>query len=148
MEQTVIKTPLGFAIIKGDENGIASISVSDYYDLMLNDVIPECLQEVVYQLEEYFQGKRKTFSVTLNPEGTEFQKKIWEELLNIPYGETISYLALSRRFGDEKSHKSRSRGKCKKSGLDHYSLPQGYRERRFTYGICRRTVAKKMAAGA
>ena len=103
MEQTVIKTPLGFATIKGDENGIASISVSDHYDLTPNDVIPECLQEVVYQLEEYFRGKRKTFSVSLNPEGTEFQKKIWEELLHIPYGDTISYLALSRRFGDEKA---------------------------------------------
>ncbi len=103
MEQTVIRTPLGFASIKGDEHGIASVSVSDDYDLMLDPVVPEVLQDAVYQLDEYFKGKRKTFSVVLNPKGSTFQEKVWKELLTIPYGKTISYLELSRQVGDEKA---------------------------------------------
>ncbi|MCB0375738.1 MAG: methylated-DNA--[protein]-cysteine S-methyltransferase [Sinomicrobium sp.] len=98
-----MKTPLGFATVKGDANGIASVSVSDDHDLVPDEVIPEVLQDAVYQLEEYFRGKRKSFSIALNPEGTEFQKKVWDALLAIPYGKTVSYLELSRRLGDEKA---------------------------------------------
>jgi methylated-DNA-[protein]-cysteine S-methyltransferase len=54
-------------------------------------------------LNEYFEGKRQNFDLLLNPEGTEFQKKVWSLLSEIPYGKTISYLELSRRFGDEKA---------------------------------------------
>ncbi|MEM9687723.1 MAG: methylated-DNA--[protein]-cysteine S-methyltransferase [Bacteroidota bacterium] len=103
MEQAGIKTPLGWATIKGDERGIASITVSDHDHLIPDALIPEVLQEVVYQLNEYFLGKRKNFSVLLNPEGTPFQQRVWEALCNIPHGETISYLELSRQLGDEKA---------------------------------------------
>ncbi|KQC09886.1 MAG: hypothetical protein APR54_03435 [Candidatus Cloacimonas sp. SDB] len=51
------------------------------------------------QLEEYLKGKRRTFALDLNPEGTLFQKKVWEELLLIPYGDTISYQELALRTG-------------------------------------------------
>jgi methylated-DNA-[protein]-cysteine S-methyltransferase len=51
------------------------------------------------QLEEYLKGKRRTFALDLNPEGTFFQKKVWEELLLIPYGDTISYQELALRAG-------------------------------------------------
>lgn len=43
------------------------------------------------QLEEYFQGKRKSFDLPVSPQGTDFQKRAWQTLLEIPYGETISY---------------------------------------------------------
>jgi methylated-DNA-[protein]-cysteine S-methyltransferase len=55
------------------------------------------------QLKEYFEGKRKIFSIDLDFEGTDFQKKVWNELLKIPFGQTISYLELSRRIGDVKA---------------------------------------------
>lgn len=51
------------------------------------------------QLDEYFAGKRKEFSVPLLFAGTEFQKKGWAELLNIGYGQTISYGEMARRIG-------------------------------------------------
>jgi methylated-DNA-[protein]-cysteine S-methyltransferase len=55
------------------------------------------------QLQEYFAGTRKTFDFKLNPSGTEFQQKVWQELLNIPYGKTTSYLGLSKKLGDVKA---------------------------------------------
>jgi methylated-DNA-[protein]-cysteine S-methyltransferase len=58
---------------------------------------------VFLQLTEYFNRKRKTFELPLEIIGTEFQKKVWDELIKIPYGETISYKELSLRIGNVKS---------------------------------------------
>jgi methylated-DNA-[protein]-cysteine S-methyltransferase len=54
------------------------------------------------QLKEYFSGERKQFDLPLEIEGTEFQKRVWNELSKIPYGRTISYKDLAVRLGDEK----------------------------------------------
>ena len=55
------------------------------------------------QLKEYFAGTRKEFDVPLDIEGTDFQKRVWNELQNIPYGKTISYKSLSEKLGDVKA---------------------------------------------
>ncbi|MFZ1519382.1 MAG: methylated-DNA--[protein]-cysteine S-methyltransferase [Ignavibacteriaceae bacterium] len=55
------------------------------------------------QLKEYFEGTRKVFEVPLDVDGTDFQKKVWEELQKIPYGKTISYKTLSEKLGDVKA---------------------------------------------
>lgn len=55
---------------------------------------------VARQIEEFFAGKRQTFDFELAPQGTSFQKRVWAELLNIPFGETISYGELARRIGN------------------------------------------------
>jgi methylated-DNA-[protein]-cysteine S-methyltransferase len=57
------------------------------------------LQDTAKQLREYFAGTRKRFSVPVRFHGTEFQRKVWEEIAAIPYGETISYSELARRAG-------------------------------------------------
>ena len=54
------------------------------------------------QLKEYFSGERKCFDLPIDIEGTEFQKKVWDELIKIPFGTTISYKELAVRLGDEK----------------------------------------------
>ncbi|WP_299430767.1 methylated-DNA--[protein]-cysteine S-methyltransferase [uncultured Maribacter sp.] len=102
MEEAFIKTPLGIAKIIGNENGIASIIVLNS-DVPLTTVIPEVLEDAVYQLNEYFKEERKVFNLTLNPEGTSFQKKVWKALEDIPYGKTISYMDLSKTLGDPKA---------------------------------------------
>jgi len=56
---------------------------------------------VFKQLKEYFNRERKEFDVSLEIIGTEFQKKVWNELAKIPYGETISYGELANRMGDK-----------------------------------------------
>ncbi len=101
METTYIKTPLGFAKIVGDEEGISIISVSD--EGQISSVIPSILKEAVSQLNDYFQGKRNDFTFKLNPSGTEFQQKVWKGLLEIPFGKTMSYLELSKKLGDVKA---------------------------------------------
>ena len=55
------------------------------------------------QLDEYFNGKRENFNLTVNPKGTAFQLKVWKSLLKIPYGKTKSYLAQSKVLGDVKA---------------------------------------------
>lgn len=102
MKQIIINTPLGKAKIEGDLDGISSIIVLND-DLQLSLTIPEELEDCVIQLNEYFKGERKQFSLKLNPEGTDFQKKVWNELAKIPFGKTISYLDLSKKLGDVKA---------------------------------------------
>jgi methylated-DNA-[protein]-cysteine S-methyltransferase len=101
METCFINSPLGITKIEGDENGIALISVLSEGEVSTK--IPKHLKEAVTQLEDYFEGKRNDFTFKLNPKGTDFQQKVWQELLNIPYGKTISYLDLSKKLGDIKA---------------------------------------------
>ena len=97
---TFIKTPLGIAKIVGDEEGISIISILSEGELSIT--IPNELQEAVSQLQDYFSGKRNDFIFKLNPKGTDFQQKVWQELLKIPFGKTISYLDLAKKLGDAK----------------------------------------------
>jgi methylated-DNA-[protein]-cysteine S-methyltransferase len=59
--------------------------------------------DVVDQLKSYFAGERKAFDLPLVLEGTEFQKKVWTALQDIPYGETVSYKTLAQRVGSPKA---------------------------------------------
>jgi methylated-DNA-[protein]-cysteine S-methyltransferase len=61
------------------------------------------LFNVFNQLKEYFDGKRKKFDIPLDIKGTDFQKRVWNELQKIPYGKTISYKKLSEKLGDVKA---------------------------------------------
>lgn len=101
METAFIHSPLGITKIEGDEDGIAVISVLSEGALTVK--IPKELQDAVNQLNEYFEGKRTEFTFKLNPKGTDFQQKVWQELLNIPFGKTTSYLELSKKLGDVKA---------------------------------------------
>ena len=62
--------------------------------------VPDCLLDCVNQLDEYFAGKRRKFDLKIDPQGTDFQLKVWENLRMIPYGETITYLDLALMTGD------------------------------------------------
>jgi len=58
---------------------------------------------ITEELDEYFAGLRKSFSVPANPAGTPFQRRVWEALMQIPYGETCSYKDIARRCGNERA---------------------------------------------
>lgn len=102
MEKAIINTPLGITEIQGDENGISKIYIRDE-NVEITSKIPSELEKAAIQLQEYFEGKRTHFTFLLHPSGTEFQKKVWQELLNIPFGKTCSYLELSKKLGDVKA---------------------------------------------
>ncbi|HEY9170506.1 MAG TPA: methylated-DNA--[protein]-cysteine S-methyltransferase [Lutibacter sp.] len=96
------KTPIGTAKIVGDKNGISAITVMDDA-IKTSAEIPDILQNCVQQLDDYFNGTRKKFNLKLNPQGTDFQKRVWKELLNVPYGKTRTYLEQSKQLGDVKA---------------------------------------------
>jgi methylated-DNA-[protein]-cysteine S-methyltransferase len=105
-ETTYYKSPIGIAKIIGNENGIQSISIVDHdavSEELLQQEVPQCLQECVVQLNEYFNKERASFNLTVNPKGTQFQLKVWKELLHIPYGETTTYLQQSKNLGNTKA---------------------------------------------
>jgi methylated-DNA-[protein]-cysteine S-methyltransferase len=102
MLQCIVDTPLGHAMVQGTDRGITSIKILDSQE-RLSEKIPLELQNCANQLHEYFSGKRKTFELKLNPEGTEFQKNVWQHLQTIPFGKTTTYLELSRALGNEKA---------------------------------------------
>ena len=102
MQTVYIKTPLGTAEIIGDVNGVSAISILDVETEISNE-IPDFLELSVKELNEYFDFKRTAFSFKLQPQGTAFQQKVWQELINIPFGKTVSYMDLSKKLGDIKA---------------------------------------------
>jgi methylated-DNA-[protein]-cysteine S-methyltransferase len=64
------------------------------------------LRRVVEELDGYFAGRLHQFSLSLQPEGTDFQKRVWKELQQIPYGDTISYGQLAERIGNPKASRA------------------------------------------
>jgi methylated-DNA-[protein]-cysteine S-methyltransferase len=101
MESCFIQTPLGIAKIVGDTNGVCEISILSNGEIATQ--IPKSLKEAVTQLQDYFEGKRLDFDFKINPTGTDFQQKVWQELCHIPFGKTMSYLDLSKKLGDVKA---------------------------------------------
>ena len=102
METCIINSPLGFTKIVGDTDGISQVTVLNSEE-KLTDIIPIELEDCARQLQEYFEGIRTQFNLKLNAEGTDFQKRVWEALSQIPHGKTTSYLELSKELGDVKA---------------------------------------------
>ncbi|MFV8333220.1 methylated-DNA--[protein]-cysteine S-methyltransferase [Flavobacterium sp. GSP14] len=101
METVYIKTPIGIAAITGDVNGVSEITVLEEGEVSAQ--IPVFLRDAVQQLQEYFNSQRTDFTFKLNPKGTDFQQKVWNALLDIPFGKTRTYLEQSKFLGDPKA---------------------------------------------
>jgi methylated-DNA-[protein]-cysteine S-methyltransferase len=99
---TYYKSPIGLAKIIGNVQGLISVSIYDDAEEPTSD-IPLCLQDCVQQLDAYFNGTRKEFDLQLNPDGTDFQKRVWKELRNVSFGKTRTYLEQSKKLGDVKT---------------------------------------------
>jgi len=97
------KSPLGILKISADEKGIKEIEFAQEEFKSIQNSSSKIIKDCIKQLDEYFRGKRKSFELKLNPEGTEFQKKVWKELLKIPYGTTLSYGEIARRIKNQKA---------------------------------------------
>jgi methylated-DNA-[protein]-cysteine S-methyltransferase len=98
-----IDSPIGRLLLAGDGDGLIRLSFqSGPRPLRPADgwiAEPAPLEAPVAQLTEYFAGRRRTFDLRLAPRGTEFQRRVWRALSDIPYGKTISYGELARRIG-------------------------------------------------
>lgn len=84
-------SPLGTITLAGTEDYITHIDFSEHGLSELPEKESPTLALGLRQLQEYFDGKRTTFSLPLAPAGTDFQQRVWTALLAIPYGETRSY---------------------------------------------------------
>lgn len=92
-------SPIGLIEITGNEDGIATVLFLENKNNPSTKIHPS-LKECIYQLDEYFTGIRKEFGLKLNPQGSEFRKKVWNKLLEVPFGKTNSYLDISLKLGD------------------------------------------------
>lgn len=96
-----------------EENGkivkIVIINKNDENNKNADDFVEKdtkLLVKAKNELEEYFDGKRKEFDLPLKQEGTEFQKKVWNALSKIPYGETRTYKEIAKMIGNEKASRA------------------------------------------
>lgn len=105
------KTKLGKVLIVEDGQGITKLDlVDDCQDKneALDMIVKETstIAEAYRQLNEYLEGKRTEFTIVLNPKGTEFQKKVWDALRKIPYGETRTYKQVAEAVGSPKGYRA------------------------------------------
>lgn len=101
----IYDTPIGNIYIVESDKGICQLSFSSSHPKIKIEETP-LLQKTYRQLQEYFTGKRTTFSVPLDMQGTAFQIRTWQMLLNITYGETWSYKQLAYATGNEKASRA------------------------------------------
>lgn len=91
-------SPLGFIEIKATAKGISSLVFCE--EKKERQGRSQLIENSLSQLDEYFSGNRKEFELPLDLKGTDFQQNIWELLSAIPFGKTVSYLNLAKKYGD------------------------------------------------
>ena len=105
-----LDTPVGLLLLRADEDGLREITFlkpggrlfpkSDWQE------DPAMFREPIRELRAYFAGELEEFDIRLAPEGTEFQQRVWTELIKIPYGQTVSYGELAQRIGNPKASRA------------------------------------------
>lgn len=93
-EICIYESPIGRMIVSASERGIDGLFFCDEKESKVPREIcedSEILSSCISQLDEYFKGKRTSFDVPLDLKGTQFRRLVWDALLLIPYGETVSY---------------------------------------------------------
>ena len=96
-----INSPVGLIEISGDDEFVRSVLFVDEANEESAE-LSKALRECKKQLQEYFDGKRKVFEVSLTQEGTDFQQRVWGQLMAIDFGKTRSYMQLAKALGDPK----------------------------------------------
>ncbi len=102
---TYYESPIGLIRIGGTDSFIAELGFIDHKDQIkhgepgLSDLMHFCTEQLI----EFFSGKRKHFNIPIHQSGTIFQENVWNELLHIPFGNTLSYIDLAKKIGDAKA---------------------------------------------
>ncbi len=112
MYYTKFNTRFCEVILAGDEKGLTHLHLntgegSRQFEIQKDwDLKPDFFDVIKSQILEYLDGKREVFDVPLNPEGTEFQKKVWTQLRKIPFGRLASYGEIAKRLGNPKASRA------------------------------------------
>ena len=93
-----VDSPIGRITLISNETHLKSLTFSDE-KAEESETLPEILLRTAVQLNEYFAGTRSSFDLELEPDGTGFQKKVWQQLLKVPFGTTKSYRDIAVKLG-------------------------------------------------
>jgi len=104
MQRAFLKTAVGYLEVTGSEAGIRSLYFLDFRVKITR--VPHVLRDCITQLEEYFNGTRHSFSLTLDLQASPFRLSVLKETLKIPYGKTMSYQNLARKLGNPKAFRA------------------------------------------
>ncbi len=117
---TYYHSPVGLLKIGGTDDYISEVSFHDTTQKppgskkQMSPMLIQCVEQLI----QYFNGQRRVFELPLNQPGTPFQQDVWNELLTIPFGRTISYLDLARKIGDTKA----TRAVASANGRNHIAI--------------------------
>jgi methylated-DNA-[protein]-cysteine S-methyltransferase len=109
---TYVDSPLGRLLLSTDGEALTGIymHLPDGPAPEMKDWVCDAgagaLPQTAHQLEEYFGGKRRDFDLPMRLAGTEFQRRVWQHLTDIRYGQTMSYGELARRVGNPKASRA------------------------------------------
>lgn len=104
MHKAYYSSPIGVVEIVADQDSILQLGFVE--EAGSADELPIILKEALKQLDEYFKGTRKTFDLKLNMQGTDFQQKVWQQLMEIPYGTTACYGDIAAAVGNAKASRA------------------------------------------
>jgi len=103
------KSPIGYLEIRTSNNVLNEIIFLDSEseeNVNITETNDNFLNKVFSQLDEYFSGKRKEFDIEVAANGTEFQNNVWQKLIEIPYGETTSYIDIAKKINNPKASRA------------------------------------------
>lgn len=101
MHERLIDSPVGLLTLRAEDGALTAILFGDQRTGLSGS--DQILDQAEAELKEYFAGERKEFTVPVRLMGTEFQKKVWAALAEIPYGETATYGEIAARIGKPKA---------------------------------------------
>ncbi len=106
-ERKLYISPVGRLLLEVEDGFVVRLDFADGIEAEgKNGNESALMTQVVMQLDEYFRGARKNFNLPLNPAGTGFQRKVWDVLLTIPYGETRAYREIAEAVGCPKGFRA------------------------------------------
>ncbi|WP_432666474.1 methylated-DNA--[protein]-cysteine S-methyltransferase [Wukongibacter baidiensis] len=112
MYYTRFNTKFCEIILVGDEDGLTNLHLNTGEGKRIFEISDKWIRkddffiDAINEIEEFFEGKRKTFTIKLNPKGTDYQKKVWNELSKIPYGEIYTYKQIATSIGNKKASRA------------------------------------------
>ena len=152
---TVMDSPIGELRIVEQDGAITAIEFSPFRDASTGGRVGErgddnpVLARAVEQLTAYFARDLKEFDLPLAPHGTDFQQQVWEQLLEVGYGETASYGEIAHRLGHDQRRLARGRaGQRPQPDPDRDPVPPGHRRQRHPHRLRRRARAQADPARA
>ena len=103
--KTTVQTPIGYLELTTNHIYLLSVAFTDNY-LQPSGYQPNILMETTKQIGEYFRGVLKEFNLNLQPAGTDFQINVWEQVMKVPFGETVSYLEIAKLTGSKNNSRA------------------------------------------